>query len=118
MNAKLELSSFRKWLESKPKDKIVGIRYEFCRCPIAAYLADETGFNWNVYQTSTAPIESIPSSKEMPLPVWASEFIWLVDNEDGDTIDYDSRGVTASLALEILKEAEKRINKVNKHEIL
>ena len=112
MNSPLKLKEFKEWLQSQPRNKVIGIKYDFCRCPISNYLAQKTGFNWKVYNRTIVPVEVSPNIEEILVGRWAVNFIYLVDNES------ENIAITAEMALKFLAATEENELEENCDEII
>ena len=118
----MEITEFRKWLESLPPDSIAGTAIKPDKCPIANWISQKEGL---MAYTDGGLIhrkknELAESDNGEVLPRWAMLFVRTLDtnvthNRQGDPIRNPSiLDVTAGFALEILNKIESHIGALAK----
>lgn len=92
-------SHFRKWLQSKEPDAIVGMAQSAAHCPLRNFMAEEIDKDTMIVTRDYARIwESKALSLCFTLPKFCTAFVTAVDNRFSTFVD-----VTAGQALEILE---------------
>src|SRR4051812_7006010 len=98
----LTKENFKKWLESKETDEVIGQAAMCKTCPIAQFLV-ESGFPSAYVGMSTLSTEGeFVVDGNHPLPTWAERFIELVDGEWGSDNPESRQEVYAGRALVLL----------------
>lgn len=92
---KLRISNFRRWLESKPRDEVVGRTDDPCGCPVREYLVSKASGRWMVGSESYC---LRPGSAHLQMPWDFTLFVTEVDRR-GPHIP-----ITAAECLAILDE--------------
>lgn len=81
--ALLDVDKYRAWLESKPREFIVGFCQQPGECPVAAYLADKGVPSPSVLRTAVWWVvgrhEGVPIEAKVPMPNPFYRFIKKVD---------------------------------------
>lgn len=100
----LTIAAFRAWLETKHPRTKIGTSQCADSCPLAKFLTQTTGKPYNVggevedcavqVDSDQSPVEGT----EIALPMWAVNFIGVVDN-------LESEAVSAARALQIVNRS-------------
>ena len=89
---------FRKWLESKPEETIVGFCGSVSSCPIAIYLKEHDYHSVIVEAFAASVLDNFNERVSIDLPSWSMRFI-----DSVDTFGHFKR-INAKQALLLLKE--------------
>lgn len=95
----LTVAGFRRWLEGKKPNEVVGYRNDPLSCPLAFYLQGS-----GLPQAQVGRVAYWTTSDdlgEIPMPDWATEFVLFVDRTDSRL-----GPITAADALRALEDAE------------
>lgn len=91
-----DYSAFGEWLVSH-EDDVVGMTQDCVACPLAAWLDEVVGGEW---QVTPSRCQDSTAWEAWPLPAWARMFVEEVDRRYGWC-----RFVTGGMALFVLREA-------------
>ena len=78
----LTLPAFKEWLEGCLPGQLVGQAQCANNCPLAAYLADLTGFEWSVFESGSVLGGISDSWPCVELPAWVLTFLHRVDDAE------------------------------------
>lgn len=92
-NRILSKDAFIAWLNSKHPRTKAGVACDADFCPLAKFLTQTTGIQYNVdgdsyvqqRKNSEGSLEDIESTR-LALPQWAVEFVGAVDDSDADSV--------------------------------